>query len=168
MEAVAEFWVRSGLAYDVITKPYTAKAFPNLASVTKRNLLDTIGSLSNSMVEDLKCELKGQLVSGEIDGAKKAGKDYTSILFNGKFVETTILSFAETKPNMEKWIQAALDEKEKDYLCSIVSFSNDNCCKIDSANAYSVYEKGSFTSKMHSTLYAAQFQRYLSNQQGYK
>jgi hypothetical protein len=75
LEEVAEFWVRAGLAYDQITKEYTKRAFPSLKDVTKRHLLDAIAHLSNSINDNLKTELKGQIVCCEIDGGKKQGKE---------------------------------------------------------------------------------------------
>ena len=132
---ISEFWVRSGLGRDVITKGYTRRAFPQDIPLDfkKSDLEKGITQRSLDEIEIMKSEFKNTGVAGEIDGGRKQRRDFTTLLLSGKFVETFVLGWTETKVNMVNWLTETVKDKEKKFECMISSMSNDNCVRIDAA-----------------------------------
>lgn len=133
-EKIAEFFVKSRLGREVINHPEIHEAFPNDCpkSFKLTQLEKSITTRSEVELNNMKIQLQFRCVAGEIDGGRKMRRDFTSLLLGGKFIETFLLDFTETKENMKKWLTSMIKKQEEFFQTTIVSMCNDNCVRIDS------------------------------------
>ena len=93
--------------------PQFKKAFPKdrPKGTDKSDLERSIESISNEIFAGIQQKLTGTPSHLEIDGAKKAGKDYTTILLNGDFI-TYLFDKKETKENLVKDLKERIEKME--------------------------------------------------------
>lgn len=133
LKNIATYFATKSIPRDHYDCPQFKKAFSNdRPKGTDRSDLDSsIETISNEIFTEIKQKLTGTPSHLEIDGAKKAGKDYSTILLNGDFINTYLFNKTETKENLVKDLKERIEKLEIEYKTVVVCATNDNCIRID-------------------------------------
>jgi hypothetical protein len=78
-----------------------------------------IASTAKEGYNNLQDEFKNQLVCVEMDAGRKVGRDFNTIIVNGRFVATHELSYTETKVNVRLYLKAVFNGGNSDEIAKL-------------------------------------------------
>jgi hypothetical protein len=133
LERIVLFFVRAGIARNIFAKRFFKEAFPQDVpqKSTKHEFECAIAETAKRIQQNIRETLKCTVTNGEMDGSRKANKDFTTFILSGFFLESFVLKHSESNENMVKFLCPYLSKVEKENSTTIFSMLNDNCIKID-------------------------------------